>query len=175
MNDASALILIDIQNDYFPDGRNPLVGPEAAAQVARQVLEEFREQHNTIIHVQHISLRPSATFFLPGTPGIEFHPLVVPRPGEIIVQKQHPNSFRETTLLDELRSRNITQLRFCGMMTHMCIDTTVRAACDLGFTCTLVGSATATKDLTYGNTTVPAAHVQAAYLAGLNGLFAKVI
>jgi nicotinamidase-related amidase len=61
------------------------------------------------------------------------------------------------------------------MMTHMCIDTTVRAASDLGFACTVVGDATATKDLTHGNVTVPAAHVQAAYLAGLNGLFAKVI
>lgn len=175
MNDASALILVDIQNDYFPGGRNPLVGPEAAAQVARQVLEESRQQQHSIVHVQHIALRPNATFFLPGTPGIEFHPLVAPRPDEIVVQKHHPNSFRETTLLDELRSRNIVQLRFCGMMTHMCIDTTVRAACDLGFTCTLVGAATATKDLTHGNLTVPAAHVQAAYLAGLNGLFAKVI
>lgn len=175
MDDTSALILVDIQNDYFPGGRNPLVGPEAAAEVARRVLEESRAKHHTIIHVQHISLRPSATFFLPGTPGIEFHPLVAPRPDETVVQKHHPNSFRETTLLDELRRRQVSQLLFCGMMTHMCIDTTVRAASDLGFACTVVGDATATKDLTHGNVTVPAAHVQAAYLAGLGGLFAKVI
>jgi nicotinamidase-related amidase len=175
MDDTSALILIDIQNDYFPGGRNPLVEAEAAAQVAREVLEKSREEHHTIIHVQHFSLRPNASFFLPGTPGIEIHPLVAPRPGEIVVQKHHPNSFRETGLLDELRGRNLSRLVFCGMMTHMCIDTTVRAACDLGFACTVVGDATATKDLTHGNLTVPAAHVQAAYLAGLNGLFAKVI
>ncbi len=175
MNDGTALILVDLQNDYFPGGRNPLVGPEAAARVARQVLEEARQQQHTIIHVQHLSLRPNATFFLPGTAGVEFHPLVAPGSDEIVVQKHHPNCFRETTLLAELRSRNIAQLRFCGMMTHMCIDTTVRAAADLGFACTLIGAATATKDLTYGNTTVPAAQVQAAYLAGLNGSFAKVI
>jgi len=100
---------------------------------------------------------------------------VAPRPGEIIVQKHHPNSFRETSLLSELRSRNISQLQFCGMMTHMCIDTTVRAASDMGFQCTVIGDATATKDLTHVHVTVPAAHVQAAYLAGLDGLFAKVI
>jgi nicotinamidase-related amidase len=175
MNDTSALILVDIQNDYFSGGRNPLVEAEAAAEAARRVLEEARQRHDTVIHVQHISLRPSATFFLPGTTGIEFHPAVAPRPDEIVVQKHHPNSFRETTLLDELRGRQISRLLFCGMMTHMCIDTTVRAASDLGFACTVVGDATATKDLTYGSVTVPAAHVQVAYLAGLSGLFAKVI
>jgi nicotinamidase-related amidase len=175
MDAATALILVDIQNDYFSGGRNPLVGSEDAAEVARQALDKSRERQETIIHVQHTSLRPNATFFLPGTPGAEIHPLVAPRPDELVVQKHFPNSFRETTLLEELRRRNISQLTFCGMMTHMCIDTTVRAACDLGFACTVIGAATATKDLTHGSITVPAAHVQAAYLAGLNGLFAKVI
>ncbi len=175
MGDTSALILVDIQNDYFPGGRNPLVGAEAAVQVAREVLEDARQRRDTVIHVLHISLRPNATFFLPGTTGVEIHPLVAPRGDELLMQKHHPNAFRETMLLDQLRRRQISRLRFCGMMTHMCIDTTVRAAADLGFDCAVVGDATATKDLTHGNVTVPAAHVQAAYLAGLDGLFAKVI
>lgn len=174
-HDNQALILIDLQNDYFPGGRNALVGSEAAATVAKKVLDKAREKHEPIVHVQHTSLRPGATFFLPGTPGSEIHPWVAPLPDEIVVQKHHPNSFRETTLLDELRSRQISRLFFCGMMTHMCIDTTVRAAADLGFQCIVVGDATATKDLTFGNLTVPAAHVQAAFLAALSGLFAKVI
>ena len=173
--DAPALILVDIQNDYFPGGRNPVVGADAATRVAKQVLDKAREKHEPIIHIQHISVRPNATFFLPSTTGIDFHPMMVPQPGEIIVQKHHPNAFRETPLLDELRSRQISRLFFCGMMTHMCIDTTVRAASDFGFKCVVVGDATATKDLTYGDVTVPAAHVQAAFLAGLSGLFAKVI
>jgi nicotinamidase-related amidase len=174
-HDNQALILVDIQNDYFPGGRNPLVGSEAAAVVAKKMLDKAREKHEPIIHVQHTSLRPNATFFLPGTPGSEIHPLVAPLPDEIVVQKHHPNSFRETPLLDELRSRRLSRLLFCGMMTHMCIDTTVRAASDLGFQCIVVGDATATKDLTYGSITVPAVHVQAAFLAALSGLFAKVI
>ena len=174
-HDSHALILVDIQNDYFSGGRNPVVGAEAATRVAKQVLDKAREEHEPIIHIQHISLRPNATFFLPDTPGAEIHPLVAPLPDEIVVQKHHPNAFRETTLLDELRSRQISRLSFCGMMTHMCIDTTVRAASDLGFQCVVVGEATATKDLIHGNVAVPAAHVQAAFLAGLSGLFAKVI
>jgi nicotinamidase-related amidase len=151
------------------------VGAEAAATVAQKVLEKAREKHEPVIHIQHISLRPNATFFLPNTHGAEIHPLVVPLPSELVVVKHHPNSFRETTLLDELRSRQISRLFFCGMMTHMCVDTTVRAAADLGFQCVVVGDGTATKDLTYANTTVPAEHVQAAFLAALGGLFAKVI
>jgi nicotinamidase-related amidase len=173
--DNQALILVDIQNDYFPGGRNPLVGAEAAARVARQVLDKAREKHETVIHIQHVSVRPDATFFLPDTSGTELYPLVAPLPHELVVQKHHPNSFRETPLLGELQSRKISRLFFCGMMTHMCIDTTVRAASDLGFTCVVVGDATASKDLTHGNVTVPAAQVQAAFLAGLSGLFAKVI
>jgi len=174
-HDNQALILVDFQNDYFPGGRNPLVGAEAAVTVAKKVLDKAREKHEPIIHVQHTSLRPNATFLLPDTPGAQIQPLVAPLPDEIVVQKHHPNSFRETALLDELRSREVSRLYFCGMMTHMCIDTTVRAASDLGFQCIVVGDATATKDLTYGSITVPAVHAQAAFLAALSGLFAKVI
>ena len=57
----------------------------------------------------------------------------------------------------------------------MCVDTTVRAAADLGFQCVVVGDATATKDLGYAGAMVPAAHVQAAFLSALDGSFAKVI
>ena len=173
--DNQALILVDIQNDYFPGGRCPLVGSEAAATVAKKVLDKARGKHEPIVHIQHTSPRPNATFLLPNTSGAQIHPLVAPMPDEIVVQKHHPNSFRETALLDELRSRGISRLFFCGMMTHMCIDTTVRAAADLGFRCIVVGDATATKDLTYGSITVPAVHVQAAFLAALSELFAKVI
>jgi nicotinamidase-related amidase len=174
-NDKQALIIVDIQNDYFPGGRNPVVGAEAAATVAKQLLDKAREKHEPIFHIQHTTLRPNATFLLPATPGAEIHPWLAPRPDEIIVHKHYPNSFRETTLLDELRVRHISRLCFCGMMTHMCIDTTVRAAADLGFECVIVGDATATKALTFGHATVPAAQVQAAFLAALSGLFAKVI
>jgi nicotinamidase-related amidase len=61
------------------------------------------------------------------------------------------------------------------MMTHMCIDTTTRAAADLGFQCSLAHDACATRALSFRGVDVPAQSVQAAYLAGLNGLFAKVV
>ena len=171
----TALILIDIQNDYFTGGKNPLVGAEAAVQVAKQVLDKAREKRHAIFHVQHVSLHPGATFFLPDTPGAEIHPLLTPREGETVVVKHSPSSFRETSLLADLQAREIKRLFLCGMMTHMCVDTTVRVAADLGFDCTLIGAATATKDLVYDGETVPARQVQAAFLSALQGAFAKVI
>ena len=169
-----ALLLIDIQNDYFPGGAMELVGsPEAAAQ-AGTLLRVFREKALPVIHIQHLSTRPGATFFLPHSKGVEFHGSVAPGQNEIVIQKNFPNSFRGTPLLDYLRERHITQLVIGGMMTHMCIDSTTRAAADLGFECFLARDACATKALSFGGVTIPAENVQTAFLASLNGLFAKV-
>jgi nicotinamidase-related amidase len=169
-----ALLLIDIQNDYFPGGAMELAGSVEAGQRAATLLAAFRRTGRPVIHVQHISTRPGATFFLPDTPGAEIHPCVAPQEGETIVRKHFPNSFRETPLLEHLRSRNITGLVIAGMMTHMCVDTTTRAAADLGFSCQLAHDACATRALSFGGATVAAAEVQAAFVASLNGAFAKV-
>ena len=132
---SKALLLVDIQNDYFPGGAMELVGSPEAGSQAGQLLEVCRRAGLAIIHIQHIATRPGATFFLPGTPGADLHASVAPQPGEPVFQKHFPNSFRETPLLEHLRGRGITELLVAGMMTHMCIDTTTRAAADLGFTC----------------------------------------
>ena len=151
-----------------------LVGsPEAGIQ-AGQLLEACRRAGLAIVHIQHIAARPGATFFLPGTPGAEIHESVLPRPGEPIFHKHFPNSFRETPLLEHLRGLGITELLVAGMMTHMCIDTTTRAAADLGFTCQLAADACATRDLVWGGESVKAAQVQGAFLAALQGSFARV-
>lgn len=170
-----ALLLIDIQNDYFPGGAMELVGATEAAQQAARLLDHFRRRQMPIIHIQHLSTRPGATFFLPGTPGAEIHPLVAPGPDEAVFTKHYPNSFRDTRLLPHLQEAGIDHLVISGMMTHMCVDTTVRAAFDLGFTCTLAHDACATRDLVFGDHRLSAAEVQVAYLAALNGLFAQVL
>ena len=171
---SAALLVIDIQNDYFPGGAMELAGSTKAGAEAGKLLEAFRGKGLPVIHIQHISTRPGATFFVPGTKGVEIHPSVAPRTGETIIQKNFPNSFRDTPLLQHLRDNDITRLVIAGMMTQMCIDTTVRAAADLGFACSLAHDACATRDLSFNDVTVPAASVQAAFLAALNGLFARV-
>lgn len=170
----TALLIIDIQNDYFPGGAMELEGSAEAGAQAGKLLEAFRGKGLPVIHVQHISTRPGASFFVPGTNGIEIHPSVSPRKGETIIQKNFPNSFRDTPLLQHLRDKDITRLVIAGMMTQMCIDTTVRAAADLGFECLLAHDACATRALSFGGVSVSAESVQAAFLAALNGLFARV-
>jgi len=171
---TNALLIIDIQNDYFPGGTMTLEGAEAAAAKAAQLIAAFRKKSLPVIHMQHIATRPGATFFRPGTPGAEIHASVKPQGGETVIQKNFPNSFRETKLLEHLKSLNIANLTIAGMMTHMCVDTTTRAAADLGFACSLAHDACATKALSFNGVEVPAASVQVSYMAGLNGLFAKV-
>ena len=169
-----ALLLVDIQNDYFSNGAMELSGAEEAAAAASALLRAFRERALPVVNIQHLSARPGATFFIPGTAGAEIHASVRPLPREAVLQKQFPNSFRETPLLAHLRQKNISRLLIAGMMTHMCIDTTTRAAADLGFSCLLAHDACATRALAFNGQQVPAENVQAAFLAALSGLFAKV-
>lgn len=170
-----ALLLIDIQNDYFPGGAMELFGSPQAGIQAGKLLQAFRQETLPIIHIQHLSTRQGATFFAPNTRGVEIHECVAPAVGETVFQKNFPNSFRETPLLEHLRRLEVKQLVIAGMMTQMCIDTTTRAAADLGFQCLLAHDACATKDLSFGGATVSADNVQTAFLAALNGLFAQVL
>jgi len=172
---TTALLIIDIQNDYFPGGAVEVVGATAAADQAAKLLAAFRQKALPVVHIQHISARAGATFFLPNTLGAEIHASVRPGPREPIFQKHFPNSFRETALLQHLRDADISRLVIAGMMTHMCIDTSTRAAADLGFDCSLAHDACATRALSFNGVQVSAESVQTAYLAALNGLFAKVL
>jgi nicotinamidase-related amidase len=171
----TALVIVDIQNDYFPDGKMPLVGPVEASQQAARLLDHFRRARWPIVHVQHIAVRPGATFFLPGTPGADFHVNVQPLPEETIVQKNFPNSFRETPLLDVLREKQVNRLIISGMQTNMCVDAITRAAADYGFECIVAADACAARNLTFDGQTVPAQQVHHAFLAALSGSYAKVL
>jgi nicotinamidase-related amidase len=171
---SEVLLLIDIQNDYFPGGNAPLHEPMKAAQCASRLLDRFRELRKPVIHIQHISTRADATFFLPNTEGARIHPSVAPLDTEATVEKHFPNAFRETQLLACLREKKIASLAIAGMMTHMCVDTTVRAAADHGFECKLAADACATKALQFQGKSVTAPDVQAAFLASLAGAFARV-
>ncbi|MEW6350963.1 MAG: cysteine hydrolase family protein [Thermodesulfobacteriota bacterium] len=170
----TALIVVDVQNDYFPGGRMPVEGSVEAAQQTRLVLAYFRKSGLPLAHIQHISDYPGARFLIPDTPGVEINEAVAPQPGETVFRKRYPNSFRDTPLPGFLRDSGVRRLIICGMMTHMCIDATVRAAFDLGFKCVVLGDACATRALTYRNVEIPAAHVHGAFLAALSPIFATV-
>lgn len=170
----TALLLIDIQNDYFPDGNFPLPGAEEAGKNAFAVLQHFRETGQVVAHVQHHSLRADATFFIPGTTGAEINHMVTPATGEKVITKNFPNSFRGTTLLSYLQENLIEHIIICGMMTHMCVDATLRAAKDFGFNCTIIADACATKDLALFSKRASAEQVQTAFCAALAYYYAEV-
>ena len=171
---STALILVDIQNDYFTGGRMELAGMEAAGEKAGELLALFRDNQWPTFHIQHISNYEGATFFLPDTKGAEIHAVVRPRPDDPVIQKHFPNSFRETALLDALKGTGVESVVICGAMSHMCIDATTRAAADFGFGCTVVHDACATRNLDFGKKKVLAQDVHASFMAALGSAYAKV-
>jgi len=170
-----ALVIIDIQNDYFLGGKMELVGMNSAADKAKELLSIFRKNNWPVLHVRHLSIRANATFFIPETIGSEINETVRPLETETVVIKNYPNIFRNTGLNDLLHSLEITNLVICGAMSHMCIDTSVRAAFDLGYNCTVISDACATRDLVFNNEKVDAAKVHLSFMAALNGTFGKVL
>lgn len=174
----TALLIIDVQNDYFQGGKMTLVKAEEAGINTKKVLEFFRKNDLPVIHIMHISTNEGATFFLPETSGAEINAVVAPQVEEKVIVKHFPNSFRETDLLEYLQSRNIKNLVITGMMTDVCVESTTRAAFDFGFSNTIVGDATATRDRELNGKTVKAEEVQRSFLAGisaLGNLYARIV
>ena len=158
MNDVKALVLVDIQNDYFPGGRWPLHQMDAAAAAAKDVLEQARDRAWPVFHVHHQGTK-DAPFFRPDTTGAEIHASVAPVAGEAMILKHKPNSFLNTDLHAQLQAKGVTHIRLVGAMSQMCIDATARAA-------------TAVK---WNDTEVPAPQVHTTIMAALNGTYANVI
>lgn len=160
---STALILIDIQDFYFPGGAAELVEPEKAAEQAKQVLEHFRNNDGLVVHVAH---KVQA--------GGDIHKLVAPLDNEKVITKSEVSCFNGTALHDILQAQNIQNIVLVGMQTHMCLEGGTRAAYDLGYKCTVIHDACATRDLKFGDTEVKAADVHASTLATLKN-YAKVV
>jgi len=160
----SALLIIDVQEFYFPDGRMPLENPKAVAANISLVLEAFREQGMPVIHVRH-------NF----EPGGDIHQMVAPRDGELVISKESPNSFLNTSLKEYLDKNEIDELIVCGMQTHMCVEGTVRAASDQGYDCIVLSDACATRPVVYGDHTVGWEEVHYSTLATLHNVYGIVV
>jgi len=169
-----AIVVVDIQNEYFPSGKLPLVGIADAAVNAAKVIEAARSSGDEIIYVRHETAGPNAPIFTPGSPGVEINSAVGPREGDPIVVKHFPNAFRDTGLKQMLDTRGVKDVVIIGAMSHMCIDATSRAAADFGYNTVIVHDACATRDLEFKGTMIPAAQVHAAFMAGLAFAYGKV-
>jgi nicotinamidase-related amidase len=170
-----ALIVVDIQNDYFPQGKWPLVSADAAADNAARLIEAFRDAGDSVVHIRHEFTSEEAPFFTPNSEGAKLHPKVLNRADEPVVLKHFVNSFRETELKSILDEQGIKELVVVGSMSHMCVDGITRAAADFGYTVTVIHDACATRDLEFNGVTVPAAQVHAAFMAALAFAYASVV
>jgi len=159
----TALLIIDVQEFYFPGGKMQLEHPEAAGMNAGLLLNHFRAKAYPVFHVRH-------NF----EPGGNIHPYVKPLPEERVFSKDQVNAFTDTDLLEALRADTIENLVICGMQTHMCVEAAVRAAHDLGFSCVLASDACATRTLQYEEHIIPAASVHYSTLNTLQGSYARV-
>ena len=160
----TALLIIDVQNFYFPGGSVPLVNPEPAGLNAQKILKKFREKKSIVIHVKHNAKS-----------GAGIHANVKPVKGEKVISKDYANSFRDTDLLECLNRHQVKRLVIVGMQTHMCVEAATRAASDLGFECILVHDACATRALKFKDKTISAEDVHYSTLSTLSRTYTKVI
>ena len=171
----SALLVIDLQNEYLPTGKLPLVGIEQAAANAVKVIAKARQQGTQVIHVQHIFANGEFPAFEPDSNGIEFQDNVKPKSNETVIVKNYVNSFLKTNLKQVLDTNDITELVIIGAMSHMCVDAAVRAASDFGYKVKVIHDACATLDLEFNGVKVPANHVHATLMAAFEFAYAEVI
>lgn len=159
------LIVVDLQNEYLPTGKLPLTGIEAAAANAARTIADARAKGVPVFHIRHEFAHNEAPVFVPGTDGVEIQPVVAPADGEPVIVKNHVNSFRDTTLKQQLDAQGIEEVVVVGAMSHMCVDAVVRAAADMGYAVTVLHDACATLDLEFNGVKTPAAQVHAAMMA----------
>jgi nicotinamidase-related amidase len=172
---TKALIVIDLQNDYFPGGNWPLHNIEPAVENAARLVAAVREAGDVLIHVRHEFPTADAPFFAPGTDGSRICDKVTPAAGEPVILKNHVNSFRETELKQLLDQQGVRDVTICGAMSHICIDAAVRAAHDFGYTPTVVHDACASRDVEFNGVSVPAEQVHAAFMAALDFGYATAV
>lgn len=175
MGFSTTLVVIDLQRDYFPGGNFPLPDIERATVRAVQLIELFRHHGLPVVHVRHLEKDPKVGFLLEGTVGSEIEPRVAPAGQDLLITKSWPNAFRDTTLNKILHVLGSHELVFCGAMSNMCVDATVRAAFDLGFRCTVIDDACAACDLEFNGVTIPSTHVQGAFMGALASAYGEVL
>lgn len=164
-NIKTALLIVDIQNFYFPGDGPGLVNAEQASLNAKEILEIFREKNQLVVHVRHKSDK-----------GFEIHKNVEPAANEKVITKEEVNSFQNTDLLEYLKNNNINRLVIIGMQTQMCVEAAIRAGHDFGFECIVIHDACATRDVKFNGKIVKAEDVQTSTLATItDGGYGKVI
>lgn len=172
-----ALIIVDIQNDYFPDGKLPTFQPVQTAEACAQLIKKFRAEEKEVVFIKHIvdeAHRESHPFFIPGSHGAEIHDLVKPLPSEKIIVKHQVSAFVNTDLKEYLVSKGVKKLIVVGMMIHNCVNATVYSGVDEGFHCIVVEEAANTMDQKLHDKVIKAEQIKESFLTGIQFVYSKV-
>ena len=167
----ASLLIIDAQKEYL-SGPLALSGIDAATANIALLLEAARKAKRPVIHIRHLGT--IGGMFDPQGPRGEFISGLEPKADESIIEKRMPNAFNDTGLQHALEKLGPLDLIVCGFMSHSSVSTTVRAAKDYGFRCTLVEDACATRDLPTPDGIIKAADVQRTEMAIMNDNFATL-
>lgn len=138
-----ALLVVDVQNDYFTGGALPITHPpvETSLQNIARAMDAAHAAGIPIIVVQH-SLPAGAPAFSPGSTGWAIHPDIASRPADLHIEKTLPSAFTGTPLGQWLRDHRIDTLSITGYMTHNCDASTVFEAFHAGYTVEVLSDAT---------------------------------
>ena len=122
-----ALIVIDLQNDYFPGGNFPLWNPEVTLQNTVAAIHAAQKKKIPVILVQHVAnaSKGAAPFFNAETEGVKIHPVILEAENNgIVITKSYADSFHLTNLEATLAKLEVDELLICGMMTQNCVTHT---------------------------------------------------
>ncbi|KAL7313582.1 hypothetical protein PS15m_007316 [Mucor circinelloides] len=174
---TEALIIVDVQNDYFPGGGLPTWRPEETAVEIKKILDKFRQDGKEVIHVAH-HITPEMEKVLPimrkGTPGAEIHESVKPLSTEKVIYKNYSDSFVATDLKEYLLSKGVDTVIVVGMMIHNCVNATAYSGTDEGFKTIVVAEAVNTFDQEIFGEVIPAETIWKSFLAGIKFAYAEV-
>ncbi|KAI9358462.1 Isochorismatase-like protein [Pilaira anomala] len=174
---TEALIVVDVQNDYFPDGKLPTWKPVETAEAIAKLIKKFRGDGKEVIFIKHIMKKKQEEkfpFFIRGSYGTEIHDIVKPLPNEKIFEKEEVSAFHRTDLKDYLSSTGITHLMVVGMMIHNCVNATVYSAVEAGFPSLVVDECVNTMDQPLYGEIVKAEEIKKAFLTGIQFVFSTV-
>lgn len=173
----TALLIIDLQNDYFETfegAKWKLHETEKVAENALKILNKCRKKDMKIVHVKHEFSIENPPFFEPNTEGAKIHDSLTPKENEFQILKHNVNAFKDTKLKEILDNSNIKNVIIVGAMSYMCIDAVTRAASDFGYNCFVAHDACTTSTIEFNGTTVDAPLVHAASMAALQFAYAQV-
>ncbi|WP_311221390.1 MULTISPECIES: cysteine hydrolase family protein [unclassified Acidovorax] len=128
-----ALVVIDVQNEYFAGGNLPIEFPPVADTLPNilRAMDAAQAAKVPVVVVQHTA--PSgAPVFDKATERWQLHPEVARRPADHRIEKQLASVFAGTDLAEWLAARNIDTLTVVGYMTHNCDASTIFEAAHRG-------------------------------------------